>query len=57
MAVHTAGIIKITLSQTADKIAEYLQIMSADQTSLNIVLVADKFEVLDVRPKPKGGKK
>jgi len=39
---------KITLSRTADGQQQYLQIISADQFSTNIVLLGE-FEVVDVR--------
>lgn len=44
--------VKVTLSRTANGAEEYLQILSDDQFRLNIVLVAEEFEVRDERPKP-----
>lgn len=39
----------VTVSKTADGKSDYLQILSADQFALNIVLIADRIEVKDVR--------
>jgi hypothetical protein len=39
---------KITITKTADGRQEYVQIISADQFSTNIVLIG-KFELLDAR--------
>lgn len=44
-------VLKVTLSKTADGEHDYLQILSADLFSTNIVLVADGIEVNDTRPK------
>ena len=41
-------IYKVTITKTADGKAEYMQIISSDQFSLNLVLIG-KFEVLDTR--------
>jgi len=41
--------LKLTLSKTRDGQHDYLQIVSADQFALNIVLVADQIEVDDRR--------
>ncbi len=41
----------VTISRTADGTADYLQIISADQFALNIVLISSKITVKDVRPK------
>ncbi len=41
--------LRITISKTADGRSEYLQIMSADVVSVNIVLVASNFIVEDKR--------
>lgn len=43
--------LRLTLSKTATGAAEYLQIMSDDSLSVNIVLVAEKIEVIDTRRK------
>lgn len=40
----------ITLSKTATGDRDYLQVLSADGWSLNIVLIADSIEVKDSRP-------
>lgn len=44
-----AKLIRITISKTSDGLQEYLQVLSEDTISVNIVLVADKFELTDVR--------
>lgn len=41
----------ISLSKTSDGQHEYLQILSTDQFSLNIVLIAEKFDIVDRREK------
>lgn len=40
---------KITLSQTANGVQEYLQIISSDNFVVNVVLIGH-FEVSDTRP-------
>ena len=42
--------LKITVSKTADGEFDYLQILSGDQFSLNIVLIAENVVVTDARP-------
>ena len=42
----------IQLSLTSDGLHDYMQIMSKDMVSTNIVLIG-KFELQDTRPKPK----
>jgi hypothetical protein len=52
--------LKLTVTKTSDGANEYVQIMSADQFSVNIVLIAEHIEILDARPAPapeKGTKK
>jgi len=39
----------ITITKTADGLREYVQIMSADMFTINIVLIADQVEVEDTR--------
>lgn len=46
----------ITVTKTADGVRDYLQIMSADMLSLNVVLVADQIVVEDHRKEEKRGK-
>lgn len=46
------GPLHITLSKTSDGKNEYLQILSSDMT-VNIVLIAEKFDVQDSRPSGK----
>ena len=41
--------LKVTISKTADGQSDYMQIMSVDLLSVNIVLVAPKIEVEDAR--------
>ena len=51
-------LLKVTLSQTSMGVGQYMQIISADQQTVNIVLIAERIEVLDVReskPKSPGG--
>lgn len=43
----------ITVTKTSDGLRDYVQIMSADMLSTNVVLVADQIVVEDHRPKPK----
>lgn len=43
--------LRITVSKTADGTQDYLQIMSDDQFSTNIVLITDKITIEDARPK------
>lgn len=42
-------ILKIEVSKTTKGDQDYLQVMSADMTSVNIVLLADKIEIRDTR--------
>jgi hypothetical protein len=48
--------LKITVTKTANGKQEYVQIMSDDQFTVNMVLIAQQIEVLDtrnpMRPKP-----
>ena len=46
-----SDIYKVTITKTSEK-REYMQIISSDQFSTNIVLIG-KFEVNDQRPKGK----
>lgn len=41
----------ITISKTSDGAKEYVQVISGDQFSVNVVLIADNVTVKDVRPK------
>lgn len=41
--------LKITITKTSDGLSEYVQILSADQLSVNVVLIAQKITVLDTR--------
>ena len=41
--------LSILISKTANGKAEYLQIMSEDQVSINIVLIADSVKIEDKR--------
>jgi len=44
-------ILNVTITKTADGKQEYIQIMSGDMISVNIVLVADAIKVKDHRKK------
>lgn len=39
----------ITVTKTSDGLREYVQIMSEDMISINIVLIAEKMEIEDYR--------
>jgi hypothetical protein len=41
--------LNVTITKTADGQAEYMQIFSADQFSVNIVLISPKITVRDTR--------
>lgn len=41
--------LSITISPTTDGVREYIQILSDDATTVNVVLVVDKIDVHDVR--------
>lgn len=41
--------LRVTLSKTSRGDQDYMQVMSEDQYSVNIVLIADSIEVLDSR--------
>lgn len=41
--------LEVTISKTRDGLGDYMQIMSEDFTSINIVLIAGKIDVHDVR--------
>lgn len=43
------NVLRILISKTANGQGEYLQVMSPDMVSINIVLVADRFELEDKR--------
>lgn len=45
--------LKVQITKTADGKADYIQILSADQFSINIVLIANSIEVRDQRPPKK----
>lgn len=45
-------LLKVTLSKTSMGAGEYMQIISSDQQTVNIVLIAEQIEVLDVRERP-----
>lgn len=42
-------LVRVTITKTADGKREYIQLMSADQVSVNVVVVATKLEVQDSR--------
>jgi hypothetical protein len=39
----------VTISKTSDGLSDYIQLMSDDAVTVNVVLVADKIEVQDAR--------
>lgn len=41
--------LKIQVTKTADGARDYVQIMSADQFTVNVVLIADEIEMRDER--------
>jgi hypothetical protein len=43
------GKLTVTVTPTSDNSHDYIQIMSEDMVSVNIVLVADEIEVKDTR--------
>lgn len=43
------GDLTITITPTADGMNEYVQIMSEDMVSINIVLIAEFINVVDIR--------
>jgi len=45
--------LKIAVTKTANGKHEYVQIMSHDNFTVNVVLLAEQIEVLDTRPKGK----
>ena len=44
--------LRITVTKTSDGLREYVQIMSGDQFTVNVVLIADSIEIEDGRPAP-----
>lgn len=42
--------LKIQISKTADGERDYIQVMSDDLVSVNVVLIADEVEIKDDRP-------
>lgn len=46
-------LLKVTLSRTSMGVGQYMQIISADQQTVNIVLIAERIEVLDARDQAK----
>lgn len=45
--------INVTITKTSGGEKEYIQIMSEDNVTINIVLVVDKINIQDLRPKAK----
>jgi len=43
--------LNIQITKTSDGKQEYIQIMSADMVTVNVVLVADRIVMQDMRPK------
>lgn len=48
--------LRVTITKTSDGLADYIQIMSADTMSVNVVLIAGKIEVQDNRDDENGTK-
>ena len=46
--------LRIQVTKTADGQREYVQIMSADQFTVNVVLIANEIELIDERPESIG---
>lgn len=44
--------LQVTISKTADGARDYLQVVSADQFTVNVVLIADVIAIVDARAKP-----
>lgn len=49
--------LNVTITKTSTGTADYIQIMSNDQVTVNIVLVAEEIEVADHRPRGDRGEK
>ena len=49
-------ILNVTVTKTADGLQDYIQIMSDDVITVNVVLVADTIKVEDHRKPTKKGK-
>jgi len=45
--------INVNISKTSNGLHDYLQIMSADMITINIVLIAEEIKVIDRRPQKK----
>ena len=43
--------LKITISRTRDDLQDYVQVMSSDQLTVNVVLIANRIEIVDSRRK------
>ncbi len=41
--------LSVVITKTADGLQDYIQVMSEDMISVNVVLVADKIKVEDTR--------
>lgn len=48
-------LLNVTITKTRDGHNEYIQIISADQITVNVVVVAGRIVVQDMRPKKKAG--
>ena len=48
--------LRIQVTKTSDGLRDYVQVMSADQLTINVVMLADKVVIRDLRdeqPKPR----
>lgn len=42
--------LKVTITKTSNGLCDYIQVMSEDMITVNVVLVAAQIEVVDMRP-------
>ena len=45
-------LLTITVSKTANGLKDYVQVMSGDAVSVNVVLIADRIKIIDSRSAP-----
>lgn len=45
-------VLRVTITPTADGQGEYIQVMSEDQLTVNVVLVAHRINLIDTRGAP-----
>lgn len=49
--------LRITVTKTADGQRDYVQVISSDQFTVNVVLIAGVIDIVDTRPPSIGRKK